>query len=171
MEISFDMTQRDLFAFSLLHTWRRKLIWAVILIVPTAVTMVWFGPEEWIGWGNVLFYWFLLVLFFAVFYWGIAILSIFLRIRTKGFRALLVHQRLVVSESGIQAETPRGKAELNWSAVQKMIATKKVFMIYTTPVNALLFPRRAFGSDEEFREFIEKVKCFHREATAGESGA
>ena len=170
MEVSFELTQRDLFAFNLAHAWRRKLIWAVIVLVPTFVVLVKGFTGEWTGVLNAFGYWSILVVFFCFFYWAIALLSIVIRNRTKGFRDLLVHQRLVVSESGIEAETPRGRSEINWSAVQKMIETRNLFMIYVTPVNALLFPRRVFGSDSEFRDFMEQARTFHRHATSPRPG-
>ena len=165
MEVSFDLTQRDLFAFSLYHALRRRMLWAVIFSIPVIVVLTRCLSGECSSFMSGFLYWLAMTLFFFFFYWIIVILSIVFRIRTKGYRALMVPQRLVITESGILAETERGRADINWSAIQKMASTRNLFMIYTTPVNALLFPRRVFGSDEEFREFMQQAKTFHREAT------
>ena len=70
MEVSFELTQRDLFGFNLAHAWRRKLIWAVIVLVPTFVVLVNGFTGEWTGVLNAFGYWSILVGVFLLFLLG-----------------------------------------------------------------------------------------------------
>ncbi len=159
MEITFDLTQRDLFAFSMGHALRRKVTWAVIVLIPTLLAIFFLRNFEW-SLSAVVLSWLIMMIGYALFCLVLIVVSIGIRIRTKGYRAMLGSQRAAIEEGGIELETDRGRYEIKWSGIQKIITGKKQMLLYTSPINALVIPRRVFVSDNEYLEFCRQTKTY-----------
>jgi|GEM_PF-4306658 len=159
MEFTFNLTQRDMFAFSLGHALRRKATWAVIILIPTLLVIFFFRNVDW-NLSKVVLSWLMMVIGYALFCLVLVVVSIGIRIRTKGYRALLGSQRVVIEEGGIELESGRGRSEIKWSGIQKIVTGKKQMLLYTSPINALVIPRRVFVSDNEYLEFCRQTETY-----------
>jgi hypothetical protein len=68
------------------------------------------------------------------------------------------------------ARTETSTNSSQWSGIEEIASTPTHAFIYTGPATAHIVPRRAFESDQTFRNFVETAKQF-REAAAGEQCA
>lgn len=53
---------------------------------------------------------------------------------------------------------PKSETSFNLSGVTQLVLTQELLMIYISPMNAYLVPRRAFQSEEEVRVTIRKLE-------------
>lgn len=64
---------------------------------------------------------------------------------------------LFVEEHGLRESKASGESARNWSAVKKIIATATHLFVFTSAVDVFIVPRRAFGSDAEFDQFVGRI--------------
>ena len=67
-----------------------------------------------------------------------------------------LHYRL--SEEGLEVSTEEEKQLVPWESITKASATGKTIMLYTSKVNAFLFPKRVLG--EKCGEFVKIVSRY-----------
>lgn len=73
---------------------------------------------------------------------------------------IVPHRIAVVDECG-------GQSELRWSAITTIYASDSHAFFYLNPTDAIILPRAAFSREEDFREFIETARRYHRDAAQG----
>jgi hypothetical protein len=71
--------------------------------------------------------------------------------------------RYVFSRDGIVAESPVGRADLNWKMYVKVRETREYFLLYPSLKSANPFPKRCFTSLDDLAAFREIL----RESIAG----
>jgi hypothetical protein len=64
---------------------------------------------------------------------------------------------LSLDEHGIRESKENGESMRKWSAVEKVITTKAHLFVYTSGVEGFVIPRRAFGSESDFEQFVRFV--------------
>lgn len=67
-----------------------------------------------------------------------------------------LHYRL--SEEGLEISTEEEKQLVSWESITKASSTGKVIMLYTSKVNAFLFPKRLLG--ERSAEFVQLISRY-----------
>lgn len=67
-----------------------------------------------------------------------------------------LHYKL--SEEGLEISTEEEKQMVAWESITKASATGKTIMLYTSKVNAFLFPKRVLG--ERSGEFVKVVSRY-----------
>lgn len=67
-----------------------------------------------------------------------------------------LHYRL--SEEGIEISTEDEKQLVPWESVTKAVATGKTVMLYTSKINAFLFPKRELG--ERSAELVQVISRY-----------
>jgi hypothetical protein len=73
-----------------------------------------------------------------------------LRFMSKGHRESLSPRTITVSPSGVVEETHGSRCEHQWSAIQRILKTKRFLALYISPNLAYLMPRRAAVSSDEW---------------------
>jgi hypothetical protein len=69
-----------------------------------------------------------------------------------------------INEDGIRESKESGESTRRWSAVESLIITADHLFVYTSGVEAFVVPRRAFGSETAFDQFVQYI-AEHSEAT------
>lgn len=67
-----------------------------------------------------------------------------------------LHYRL--SEEGLEISTEEEKQLVSWESITKASSTGKTIMLYTSKVNAFLFPKRVLG--ERRGEFVQIISRY-----------
>jgi hypothetical protein len=78
-------------------------------------------------------------------------------------------QVLVLDLDELKMFSDRGATVSFWQSVDSVDATSEHLFIYTAPTRACVVPRRAFESDRDFQEFVDRAKHLHQRA--GGTGA
>ncbi len=63
-----------------------------------------------------------------------------------------------VDDEGITRTSPLGSLFRRWRGVTAVHRTDEYLFVSPTPVDAVIVPRRAFASDEEWDAFVEFVE-------------
>lgn len=63
-----------------------------------------------------------------------------------------------MSEEGLEISTEEEKQLVSWESITKASATGKTIMLYTSRVNAFLFPKRALG--ERSGELVQVISRY-----------
>ena len=71
---------------------------------------------------------------------------------------LMRKQVMTVADDCFRAESSRGKTEVRWSAVPKILETEGRLFVYLTRHQAFIVPVRAFETSEDFEAFARSAK-------------
>jgi hypothetical protein len=190
MEVEYDMTAEDVFAFQRYHTAhpfklaaaRRKPGYGLVDLGFTGLLVAVFGglivtsmlfrssfprPDHLIWLGSAV----ALVV-------AIGVLT-YVRFKAKAIvrqsmlnrQSELDRQRLVLTAEGVVHSSPRGHGVNYWSGIKRLGATDQHLFIYITSVSAYTVPRRAFIDDESFRAFVAEAERLLQDAHAAPGGA
>lgn len=80
-------------------------------------------------------------------------------------RGLFGRHRVVISPESVTESGEFGQSSTTWRAVERVVRTGDHAFIYTNALAAIIVPRRAFGTESEFVEFI-RTASEHREKAA-----
>lgn len=83
-------------------------------------------------------------------------------------RSLLGPHEVVLSAHSMQSKSELVETTYKWPAVEKIVATPDYAFFYASALSAIVIPRRAFASDEEFKHFVETARKY-QEARDGAS--
>ncbi len=160
MEIQFDQTKQDLFAFSRHVCLRRKFMWVFFTLYPLA--SLYFtrssSPAMMLG-VAVLAYFGVAVLIF-----GLQLLIAWGRLSSPKYRYFLSSRTCRLDDSGIEVVTEDSTSKVGWRMIQKVASTKHYLFIYITPINGFIVPRRVFSTEGAFQEFADKIRHHAAEA-------
>jgi hypothetical protein len=73
-------------------------------------------------------------------------------------------RRIVLTPEAVEGSTEVSTARTLWEGVLKVAATETHLFIYLAPTQAIVIPGRAFPSDEDFDDFIDAARDYHRAA-------
>lgn len=144
-EFEVNLTPQDMYKFNMYHTYHGfhgifSLVMAVFVLAVTIVT-----------WGEV-------ELTYSVIYIALCILFvcymplnlwIHARIQIQRSEALRNTQHFTVDEEGVTISQSGEEATLEWKQVYKVVGTKSNLLVYSTRVNAYVFPKRDLGEHYE----------------------
>src|SRR5579871_6200734 len=92
-------------------------------------------------------------------FWAL-LLFVFPRLRMQYLfkRSPYLNQELTfeISDEGILQESPTMRSQRNWSMFTGWADNKRMFMIYSSPIQFILFPKRFFapGQADQLRELL-----------------
>lgn len=174
MEIEYELTTDDYLHFSEYHcqhspTIRRTKLFT-FLMGPVAFGIM--GLVEYVfrdRLSALIAFWTAGLLYLAIMplYWKWSIRRRTLRLLAEGPNAgRTTPCTLKIDEGGIHVTSPKGEANLNWIAIEKVRCTEKYLYLYTGAMSAIVVPSRAFASTVEFDRFVTHAREL-REAAAG----
>ncbi len=70
-------------------------------------------------------------------------------------KELLASRTVTIGENHLKAEAAYGQSEVDWSAVHKVVRTKKHILLILAGYSAHIIPRRAFSTDTEWDAFYQ----------------
>lgn len=148
MEMEFDVqiTKKDLYDYQLHHAYTSP-IGLFGTIVGCAFLLGFFYTREPLCLPIAMF----LILYFPWTLWIRAASQAQMPVFKKP-----LHYRL--SEEGIEISTEDEKQLVPWESVTKAVATGKTVMLYTSKINAFLFPKRELG--ERSAELVQVISRY-----------
>ncbi len=69
-------------------------------------------------------------------------------------KTLLAQQTLTIDDRSLLVESEYLHTEVNWKALQRFISTRNYLFLYFSKLGAILIPRHAFHSGEEWDKFL-----------------
>ena len=79
-------------------------------------------------------------------------------------RGLFTRHRVATSLDGIADATDVGHSSIAWRAVERVVRNDQYAFVYLNAFAAIIVPRRAFSTPEQFEEFIRVVNDHHERA-------
>ncbi len=158
-EFDVNLTPQDMYKFNMYHTYHGmhgvlSIVMAIFVFVVAAVT--WREVDT----AYTVIYIILGLLF--VFYMPLN-LWIHAKMQMQKSEALRNTQHFIVDDTGITIVQGEEQATLEWNKIYKVVSTKSNLLVYSTRVNAYVFPRRDLGEHYEpicamMREKLEKYR-------------
>jgi hypothetical protein len=172
MQVEHDLTIEDAVAFQryqLAHpskpersswmTWFGIACLGVLILV-MASPLLWGGGSLW---SLLILFLYVAVVAYALFYRRIVASVLRRKLREPGFAKLLGWRRLDVTSDGISITTATTNSTTKWSGVSRLVATEEHAFFYLSPVEAYILPKRAFGAQNEFWDFVETARQYRDE--------
>lgn len=175
LEIEFEITEADLFAFNKQHHTRSPIQWIkricmllyymspiflILYFINLFRTLVTAGAIQ-----NVLIAFVFLVFLLDLIYWRNAPKRAMKKMLRKGHGRLAIGQhQLKMSQEKICLKTLDGLEEGKWYAIWKIIKTNEYAFIYSTPFSAFIIPKRAFDNPDEFEAFVKLAQQYHNQS-------
>jgi hypothetical protein len=81
--------------------------------------------------------------------------------KNKGMAQVMtvaIEPEVIKSDNGLSESTSR------WSLVEKIEVTDGYIFVYTSAINAIIIPNRAFETDRDREEFILLMRQYHQAA-------
>jgi hypothetical protein len=79
-------------------------------------------------------------------------------------RSLWARQRLTITPETITDATEISVTTMKWVAVEKIAVDQRHTYFYTSALSAIILPKAAFPTEEEFRGFVEIAQRYQHEA-------
>jgi hypothetical protein len=177
LQVEYDLTAEDVVTLSLFHYKHSPTVRRSWLMLRVVVPIIWIligffensRERHYAGIAPLPFFISLSVLY-------ILLMPAYSRYRTRRITLRLLSEgknkgfdgphSLTIGPEGIVAESATGDARSNWSVVEKLETDKEHFYIYTSAVNAIILPKRAFADENEFQEFVASVQTYYKNANS-----
>ena len=69
-------------------------------------------------------------------------------------KTLLAQQTLIIDDRFLLAESEYLRSEIKWKTLQRLVRTRNYLFLYFSELGAMLIPKRAFHSGEEWDRFF-----------------
>ena len=83
---------------------------------------------------------------------------VFLSLKFKHGDGHLGRHMIELNETGLKEVTDVNESIHNWKSVQRFVDWKSYLLIYISPTNAHIIPKRAFASEADARTFLAEAK-------------
>lgn len=154
MSFKFKLTRWDIFYTSVVMSFRQPYLVIILALGFMYITYVnWSGTSEY----SLIVRLLTTILFcippllFLLVSLGLYILLIVL---SKNNSTLLSEQDWVINSELLTYETEIIRSEFKWKAVKKISVIGSYCFLYLSQMGACIIPKRAFSSDNEWKEFI-----------------
>lgn len=144
-EFDVNLTPQDMYRFNMYHTYHGfhgilSIVMAILVIIVTIVT-----------WGDLDATHSAIYLVLAALFVGYIPLSLWFHAKMllQRSEALRNTQHFTVDEKGVTISQDGEEALLEWKQVYKVVDTKSNLLVYSTRVNAYVFPKRELGEHYE----------------------
>lgn len=144
-EFDVNLTPDDMYRFNMYHTYHgfHGIFSIVMAILLTVFTVMNWGKVN-LTYSVICIFAILLLLFFMPLN-----LKNHAKIQLKRYEALRNTQHFTVDERGVTISQNGEEATLEWKQVYKVVETKSNLLIYSTRVNAYVFPMRELGTHRD----------------------
>ena len=167
IEVTYRLT--DLFAINF-RAWRsylKQLVVGELIFVGIIVTISLVSRRGLLAGLHGVHWRFLAMLgsalgFFLIAYWFAACPLIGYLQRKR--RGMLGPIRFSLRARGVEAVGPNSESLSYWSGIKKVVQTKRRLYLFLTPASALIMPRRAFATDDEFQTWADRSRSSWSEA-------
>jgi hypothetical protein len=167
MEVTYQLTPQDIWAFQQFHA-RRKLlgrifngfgmvivilVWLLTLGLQIQRLIVWqhlysglpnFWQVYWSFHHSSLMYFIVYTLFVFYILWGTRLIFIY---QQRGVQALREQVTTRLYSDAILITAPKQNNRLNWADIREIAGNRHYLFFYTSPVTAVIVPRRMFADD------------------------
>lgn len=92
---------------------------------------------------------------------GLTVLSALSRMN----KTFLTEHTITIDESGLVEENGFSRGEYRWDGILKFVKTRRHLFVYVAQHSAHAIPRRAFASESEWQQFVEKMREFKQRAS------
>lgn len=161
MDIRFTQTMQHVHDFAI-HHWRKHTmrrffsIFLVIFAILSIVVLFFINGEEDIKGADVLSFFIPMLLILVI--W-VFLMPMFIKMRFNRARDQSVwtgERKITLEEDKVLLETQSVKTEYKWTGIKKVEVSKLSYLLYISPVQAILIPRDSFLTDTE-REAFELI--------------
>ena len=73
-------------------------------------------------------------------------------------KTIMTEHSIELYEDHFVSESQYGRSELKWDIVQKLRRTRSFIIIYVTKSSAMMIPRKAFSSDDDWDSFYRFIQ-------------
>lgn len=175
MKITFQIEKKDILAFHLYTIFHNKSLRILYFLLLLQQIYVAFSPLfRWLILDNTLYAYNTGLIFNAVLQsvvifalnlliaLGIfvvfnAIYLFFLMLKYKNNDGAIGQHLIDLRENNLLEASDVNETLHSWKSVQRIIDRKKYILIYVSPTNAHIIPKRYFASDEEAKSFIDEA--------------
>lgn len=84
----------------------------------------------------------------------LAVITI-LTMASRKNKPLYCQRKITVGDDVFGTESEYGRSEARWSLIQKLVRTRSHIFIFLSQQNAIVVPRRAFESADQWHRFYE----------------
>jgi hypothetical protein len=177
MTVEYELTTEDIRRSSLYHNFHsptiRRQYRSGLLVFPIMwlmiCTMIWFfaDRERHTPMRTFLDLWPLfsgVPLWFLYFPWHYRrkVRKIITAMINEGSnRGLLGRRQLTISPNGVTESGEFGQTTRTWKSIERIAEDEDYAYIYLHATEAMIVPRRAFGSNEEFGHFVAQAGEYH----------
>lgn len=175
LEIEFEVTEADLFAFNKQHHTRSPVQWVKRILIQLYYML----PIFLILWlmnlyrslvptGRIqaaLIAFMLLVFLLDWLHWRNAPRRAMQKVLRIGHsRSELGLHKLSICPELICIKTTSVHAEIKWFAIWKIVVTNEYAFIYNSQLSALIVPKRGFDQPDTFDSFVKQAQEYHNQS-------
>lgn len=175
LEIEFEVTEADLFAFNKQHNVRTPVQWAkricILLYYMLPVFFIIYLMNLYrslVPSGRIqapLIAFVFLVFLYDWLHWRNAPKRAMQKMLRKGHGRLAMRQhQLSICQEKICLKTSDGFEEVKWFGIWKIVVTSEYAFIYNTSYSAFIIPKRAFDHPDEFESFVTQAQDYHNQS-------
>ncbi len=177
MEVEYRLTEEDLVAFARYqrdrnpgHKWLVYVplfvVLALILTIPLLLGQGGFDPLMLIPFGTMA-----LAVLFGIFTARRSMPRQMARqlIRQGEKAKILGAQRMRITPQGLTNVMELTAGAVDWAALERIDVSGEHAFFYLLNTTAFILPKRAFGSERDFDDFVATAKRYHDEAKAAGS--
>ena len=146
---------RDILAFAVFHYPRSPVTLGLLLIAQLVFGVpLWKDAQGGSSFGGLVFAEIILFVVLVLSFSAVYPLIIIASVLSRRNRILFAPHTLTATHDHLADETSLAKAEIQWSAIQRVAVTRKRYFLYLSRDNAIVIPRDSFASPQEEAAFI-----------------
>ena len=156
IEIKTEIGVSEMFEFTINNNYKTiRGVIAVLFSLASAAGLVFYW-NQFSGWQKAL------MLFFALMFTVIEPIEYYLRSKRQVKKNFTVPLSYVFDENGIEIRRNDEMAHNDWQEVMKVISTKKLVIIYLSPIRAFSLPKKDIGDSYQSLKSLmeENTSCY-----------
>ena len=160
MSIRYHLNRKDLFTASFQAMFQQRF-----LVVFVAIMSLWIGYQSWQETSPTkslfvrVFTVTTIVLIPLLILSAFLALYLFLYAFARGNKVLLAEQAITVDDNILACQSEYARSEIKWKALQRTVRTRHYLFMYFSAMGAMVIPRRAFSSKEQWDSFVAFCKA------------
>jgi hypothetical protein len=159
IEISYNLTPKDLFKFNLYTLPRMFYLQFIAVICWLGLAYATFSSVSAPLVIKIVIALFVPILWLILLL-GILFLGLFISIKAKGNKTKFTERKLILTDKFFIEETIYKRDQCNWISVQAINQNKEYIFIFDSSESAYIIPKRCFSNRGEENEFLELVNKF-----------
>ena len=160
MEVSYRVRFLDLIMLNVYHSFRSPSMLIILLggigIISVLNWQTIFGVSDEYPLIVTIITFMIMEIPFILGYFILIFLTIVLANISKMNKTILTDCVVTLDADTVSTESKFARAEYKWNAIQKIVRTRYYLFLYFMQHGALIIPRRAFQSDEDFDKFWQE---------------